>query len=240
MKRSVLSYRQESAQAGAAVHFIALHGSDATCAQLIPLCRSLSASAGISAPEGPVPAPARFGTLGTERNWYMEHEDGSIEPAGFVDSLHQVEQFVMDTLDELDIRGPNRPDIYLVGLGQGGALALTLSLFWPETFRGVVAVQGYVPEIQGLATPRREMNELPVLLVRDPKEDQQEAAKIEGSASRLRSLGAPVTLQDIAGASALPPAVRESISSWMRAIPAKAQTPIARPPHAHSKGTEET
>ena len=238
MRRSVLSYRQESAQAGAAIHFIALHGRDATCAQLLPLCRGLSDSAGISAPEGPVPAPARFGTLGTERNWYMEHEDGTIEPTGFVDSLHQVEQFVMDTLDDLDSQGRNRPDIYLVGLGQGGALALTLSLFWPETFRGVVAVQGYLPEIQGLAAPHREMNELPVLLVRGPKEDQHEGAKINSSASRLRSLGAPVTLQDIAGASALPLAVRESISSWMRAIPAKAQAPIARPPHAHSKAIE--
>jgi predicted esterase len=229
MRRSVLSYRQENAGNNAGFYVVALHGAGATCAQLIPLCRSLTGVAGIFAPEGPLPSSGRFGTLGAEREWYVEQEERAIEPLGFADSLRQVEQFVLDSVDDLPGHEGSQPGLYMIGLGQGGVLALTLSIIWPELLKGVVSIQGYLPEIPGWQPPQREMKELPVLLVRDAEAIGPLAGMISRSASRLACLGANVTTEDCPAARLLTPQLSASILGWIRGVEAGLSSP-ARPP----------
>ncbi len=151
-------------------NIIALHGSGATCAQLLPLCRELNGVTGIFVPEAPLPSAGRFGTLGPARDWYVETEEGTIEPVGFAESLQQVEQFVFDTVDDTGADAKTNPGLWLLGLGQGGVFSLTLSMFWPELFKGVISINGLLPEIPGWEPPHSEVKGLPVLLIRDPED----------------------------------------------------------------------
>ncbi len=216
MRRSVLSYRREDLGRGPGLCMVALHGGGATCAQLLPFCRSLTGVASVFAPEGPVPSEGRLGTLGPARDWFVEDERGAIEPSGFADSLHQVEQFIFDTID--DIRRPDvsQPGLYVLGLGQGGVMALTICAYWPELFKGIVSIEGRVPEIPGWDLPQSDLKQLRVLLVRDTQVGSAasgDAAK--KSASRLASLGARVTMKDQAGASKLDESLGKQVSEWL-------------------------
>jgi predicted esterase len=226
MRRSVLSYRREDAGTEAGLQVVALHGASATCSQLLPLCRSLPGISAIFVPEGPLPSSGRFGTLGAERDWFVEQGVGSIEPLGFADSLHQVEQFVLDTIDDVRSKGAEEPSLCLLGLGQGGVMALTLSIIWPELLRGVVAIQGNLPEIPGWDPPRREMRGLPVLLVGDTHMSDQPEGPVTRSATRLATLGAHVVLEDVPGAGRLTSRLGTAISRWLQGI----ETPSASPP----------
>src|SRR5512135_2841233 len=154
MRRSVLSYRREDVPGKTGVQMVALHSGSATCAQLIPFCSGLDGVATVFAPEGPIPSEGRFGTMGAGRDWFVEDEHGSIEPLGFADSLHQVEQFVFDTLDDVRAAGGEESRLWLLGLGQGAVMALTISTYWPELFAAVMSIDGHLPEIEGWEPPQ--------------------------------------------------------------------------------------
>jgi predicted esterase len=200
---------------GEGLNIIALHGGGATCTQLLPLCRELNGVTGIFVPEGPLPSAGRFGTLGPARDWYVETEEGTIEPLGFAESLQQVEQFVFDTVDDTGTDANTNSGLWLLGLGQGGVFSLTLSMFWPELFKGVISVHGLLPEIPGWEPPHSEMKGLPILLIRDPEDRDSPEDGISASSSRLTSLGAAVTVLDVSGARLLTPGLTQSISAWL-------------------------
>ncbi len=190
---------------------VALHGGSATCAQLMPFCRSLDGVATVFAPEGPIPAEGRFGTMGAARDWFVQDEQGAIEPVGFADSLHQVEQFVFDTLDDVRAAGVTEPKLWLLGLGQGGVMALTISTYWPELFAGVVSIDGHLPEIEGWEPPQTDLNRLPVLLIGSGASGEGPGGR---TASRLAALHAGVTRRESAGSGMPDASLIPLINEW--------------------------
>ncbi len=75
--------------------------------------------------------------------WFFE-ADGVVEPGLFIEQLRQLELMLFDIAEA----HPNAP-VFLLGEGQGATLALTLSGFWPELIRGVVALGGQFAQVEG-------------------------------------------------------------------------------------------
>lgn len=53
--------------------------------------------------------------------------------------------------------------VFLVGVGQGAAVALDLGLRYPERFAGVVALNGWLPRVPGLLRRFRDLKGFPIL-----------------------------------------------------------------------------
>lgn len=94
--------------------------------------------------------------------WFL----GPIErpsPIFFGDSLSEIERFLWDEVDRSGQESPQLP--YLVGIGQGGIMALATALAVPELISGVIAINTFLPVVPGWDPPLAPLNHLPVLLV---------------------------------------------------------------------------
>lgn len=74
--------------------------------------------------------------------WYIGESLSQPEASTFGDGLFQVEQLLFDLLEK-ENQGQK---FILVGQGQGGVVALTLAMIWPELLQSVVAIDATLPE----------------------------------------------------------------------------------------------
>lgn len=123
--------------------------------------------------------------------WFFVYGPAQPEPATFGDSLFQVEQFVHDVRE----RVPAGVPILLIGWDQGAALAVTLAGVIPEFIDGVLAFDGYLPEISGWVLPSDDLGGLPVMLVHR-KDSIVPPALRAATAEALQARGASVTVGD--------------------------------------------
>lgn len=84
-------------------------------------------------------------------------------PIFFGDSLSEIERFLWDEVDRSGQDSPNLP--FLLGIGQGGIMAIATALAVPELVSGVIAINAFLPKVPGWNPPLAPMNNLPVLLV---------------------------------------------------------------------------
>lgn len=219
MRRSALTYHREGPESGSApLTIIALHGYGGTFEQLLPLARSLGAGASIYAPEAPRPVFPHYGEKEAGQLWFFMQAVGVPEPPLFGDSLYQVEQFLLDVVEEEGAETNPRRPIFLLGYDQGALLALSLGCIWPELLGGIIAIQGYLPEIPGWSPPDLKMNGLPALLVYDPQPGEPPIELVRRSVAELTARGARVTLEQVAGAHRLSPSLTELLSTWLSRV----------------------
>lgn len=162
--------------------------------------------------------------MGTGRDWFVQDDHGAIEPLGFADSLHQVEQFVFDTLDDVRAAGGSQPKLLLLGLGQGAVMALTISTYWPELFARVMSIEGHLPEIRGWEPPQTDLNGLPVLLTGSGSGSSDDSPTAR-TAARLSALHACVTTKERAVSGPLDPSLALLINEWGARLTASAPFP---------------
>ena len=128
--------------------------------------------------------------------WYYGEGLCLPEASTFGDALYQVERFVLDR----DAEGDSSASRFvLIGIDQGGVLALTLAGVWPELVDAVVAIDACCPKVPAEAgLPQRALTDTPVLLVRQAVSEDllQEAER------QLVSRGANVELMTVADYSA--------------------------------------
>lgn len=116
--------------------------------------------------------------------WYLDHGPQRPEPATFGDSLWQIEQFIYEQRKR---RSDKRP-LLLFGEDQGAVLALTIALILPDLVRGVVALDGFLPQIRSWSPPFRSAEGLSVLLLNSERPPYDAVA--QGTVDELRSRGA--------------------------------------------------
>ena len=142
--------------------------------------------------------------------WYP----GPIEqppPIFFGDSLIEIEKFLLDELDRQETSEPERP--FLLGIRQGGVMALGAGLAAPDTLSGIIALDAMLPTVHGWNPPLAPLDGLPILLLGEHPLAQRrpDAASGTALASQLEAWGAVVTV-----APAMPEDERNhAIAQWL-------------------------
>ncbi|WP_066557197.1 alpha/beta hydrolase-fold protein [Croceicoccus bisphenolivorans] len=123
----------------------------------------------------------------------------TVEPVGFGDALIQLEALTLDEVSAQPAGG-----CVLVGVGQGGSMALVLAAIWPELFSAVIAIGAMWPKVPGWQPPDLAMPRTPVLL----------AGGWDGLSDCLTQRGAAVS--EIASAEA-GPVLADACRQWLSA-----------------------
>lgn len=132
-------------------------------------------------------------------------------PIFFGDSLQEIERFIWDVIDRSGESEPVLP--YLVGVGQGGIMALAAGLAIPDLLSGVVAINAYLPIVGGWEPPLAPMNDLPMLLVNPVVTGKHRVLEGDKLLSQLTLWGADVeSLPAIAD-----PRSSDDLSTWIGA-----------------------
>jgi phospholipase/carboxylesterase len=210
--RSQLIYRDfECTSPPPRATVILMHGHGGHHDDLVPLGRSLGADVGLVICEAP--RATYFGRDTVAHYWYIGERCGRPDPPTFGDCLFQVEQFVLDVLERRD----GGPLPYLLGFDQGAVLALAATKVIPDRLAGVMAVCGYLPEIQEAPLPVSELDGLPVIDINDPDDAAVSAALIDRTSTRLTHDGASIESVSLSGARELGPGVQQALRDWLAA-----------------------
>jgi predicted esterase len=216
MNRGVLVYRElvEGVAGGGAV-LVALHGNGSGCSQLGPFAGLLEGRFRTIALEAPLPVSPLTARHDGGHVWFPSDDRGTIEPVAFGDSLYQVEQFIIE-LSGAPSGGTGAQRVFLIGVEEGGVLALALACLWPELVGGVVSICGHLPDIPGWNLPDGDLNSMPVLLVDDPS-DAALSEMTSRCAAVLTNRGGTVSAERIGGARQLPATMLKTVSTWLLA-----------------------
>ncbi len=123
-----------------------------------------------ASPDGPVTALESYKGVFVAKEivgytWFLG-PDTAPSPMFFGDSLGEIEKFLWDEIDRSEESPAQLP--FLIGIGQGGIMALATALAVPDLLSGVIAVDAFLPKVGGWNPPLAPMNRLPILLA-NPK-----------------------------------------------------------------------
>ena len=134
------------------------------------------------------------------------------------DDLDQLEDNVFEAIRDLR-RGlhVHSERIFLVGVGEGAAVAYRLGLTHPERFAGVVAMNGWVPRsftpLARLDAVRR--SGLKILALHGEWNGRAPVQRTRREVGMLRSAGIPVAFQTYPCASRLSSPMLADVDSWL-------------------------
>ena len=132
-------------------------------------------------------------------------------PIFFGDSLQEIERFLWDVNDRSGDESPILP--YLIGVGQGGIMAIAAGLAVPDLLSGVIAIDAFLPEVGGWDPPLAPMNHLPMLLVNPVRTGKQRVLEGDKLVSQLTLWEADVTTVP----SITDPTQSTEMATWIRA-----------------------
>jgi pimeloyl-ACP methyl ester carboxylesterase len=167
---------------------IGLHDDQSTHLEILPLLRAIADGRRIIAPRS-----ARWSGYdrGGRYTWFSSISPPLVEPVGFGDTLIQLESLVLDHQDTATARG-----MTVLGLGQGGAMALTLAALWPELIRAVIAIDAVWPQAPGWRPPTRDMSSVETLLIGVDAATREQLASRHASLSELEPITSDPLLAD--------------------------------------------
>lgn len=127
--------------------------------------------------------------------WFIGPDDRP-SPIFFGDALAEIERFLWDEVD----RQPAAAEAelpFLVGVGQGGIMALAAAAAVPDLLSGVVAIDAFLPVVPGWEPPLVPLADLPMLLLEREGSVAPGDGVLHGDdlVGTLRSWGATVTYQ---------------------------------------------
>ena len=94
--------------------------------------------------------------------WYIGEPERPA-PYSFGVSLSELELFLLDTIDRRVADDHALP--YLLGIGQGADIALSIATVQPELISGVIAIDAHFPTVSGWDPPVTPIDGLPLLLI---------------------------------------------------------------------------
>lgn len=142
-------------------------------------------------PQGPV--EVEIGAI-NGYGWYpmrlgTQPDSGQVDAA--VDRLNEF-------IDEACARYPvDRDRIVAAGFSQGGMMAYSLAVRWPERFAALVGIATAFPErLAGLAGDRAALGRMPAMVQHGRADQAIEIARARKSVEALRELGVNVTARE--------------------------------------------
>lgn len=150
--------------------------------------------------------------------WYLGPELQP-SPIFFGENLAEIERFLWDEIDRQQTDTAELP--FLVGVGQGGIMALAAAAAVPDLLSGVIAIEACLPVVGGWSPPLAPLDGLPVLIV-DPPQVPEGDSIISGQAlaDTFTAWGGTVT-REIAPAGEVP---TELLGRWTAEQPIRYRT----------------
>jgi pimeloyl-ACP methyl ester carboxylesterase len=123
--------------------------------------------------------------------WYVGPLDRP-SPLFFGDALSEIERFLWDEVDRQEADEAELP--FLVGVEQGGIMALATAGAVPDLLSGVIAIDAFLPIVPGWEPPLAPLEGLPVLVIERIGAPPVPAGVLSGEtlAETLRGWGAMV------------------------------------------------
>lgn len=121
--------------------------------------------------------------------WFLGPQEAP-SPIFFGDSLQEIERFLWDTIDRSGEAQPELP--YLVGIGQGGIMALAAALAVPDLISGVIAIDAFLPIVGGWDPPLAPVNNLPIMLINPAETGKPRVLEGDRLVTQLSEWGAQV------------------------------------------------
>ncbi len=142
--------------------------------------------------------------------WFVGPEEQP-SPVFFGDALSEIERFLWDEVDRQDTGEAELP--FLLGVGQGGIMALAAAGAVPDLRSGVIAVDAFLPVVPGWEPPLAPLDGLPILLVEREGAAPAPAGVLAGSdlVETLRAWGAAVETATVPDAGV----PSEQMASWV-------------------------
>jgi predicted esterase len=164
---------------------VLLHGQNQDLGQLAEIADALKADRATYALRAPRVQTDGHAVIG--HYWYYGTSLCDPEASTFGDSLFQIERFILDRAEEAP---PAFNGFMLVGIDQGGVLALTLAGVWPELIHAVVAIDSCLPALPpAVNLPLKPCSAKPILLITSRDQNLDTA-----TAQALQAQGAAVTV----------------------------------------------
>ncbi|MFO0751065.1 MAG: alpha/beta hydrolase [Myxococcota bacterium] len=154
---------------------IALHGMGDTAEGFARFLRRLGLRARFFVARGPLP----FGNFGG-RQWYEMNADDAMK------QIHNRAKDLLTLADKVRALHPQAGKPLLLGFSQGASIALQAALEFPDSWRGVVGLSGYIATEGGAVAPTSPM---PVLVVAGTKDDIVPEARSWAAAGALERAG---------------------------------------------------
>jgi phospholipase/carboxylesterase len=135
---------------------------------------------------------------------------------GVADAVDQIEDSVFAAIRQsrraLHVHSER---IFLVGIGEGAAVAYRLGLSYPERFAGVVAINGYIPGGFRPLGRLRACRDLSVLVVHGEWNARVSVRAARRDVSVLRSGGLPVAFQSYPCAHKITAPMLSDVDTWL-------------------------
>lgn len=151
-----------------------LHGLGADGSDFVPVVAELGLDAGPAVrfifPHAPV-IPVTCNGGYEMRAWYdiisLERNDRRVDEAGIMASRQAIGRLIVRENE----RGMASDRIFLAGFSQGGAVAYTTALTYPEKLAGVIALSTYLPNSSRVAEEASEANKAIPVFAAHGRED---------------------------------------------------------------------
>lgn len=135
---------------------------------------------------------------------------------GVADDVDRLEDYVFTSVRQtrraLHIHSER---IFLVGCGEGAAVAYRLALTYPERFAGVVAINGWLPGGVRLLSRWEACRGFPVLIVHGLWNARLPVAEARRDASLMRAAGLKVAFQTYPSAHRLTSRMLADVDAWL-------------------------
>lgn len=105
--------------------------------------------------------------------------------------------------------------IFLAGFGSGGEMALRLALATPESYAGVVSINGPLPRGRNPLGQLKAVRRLPVMLVAGLESESYPQERVCGDLRLLHSAGIKLQIVHLPAGDELTTATLRTINGWM-------------------------
>ena len=202
----------EPAGAGPHPTLLTLHGRGANALDLLGLAPSICGGKFlVICPQGPLETPIGPGMTGYA--WYPLSMGGPPDIDTMLASREKLETF----LDQCVARYPVDPKrLALLGFSQGGVMAYSLALTYPERFTALAVLSTWLPKE---LVPKLDIDEgvrdLPALVQHGTNDPTIEVARARDSVERMRELKVPLTYREYEMGHEITPRSLGDLSAWL-------------------------
>jgi phospholipase/carboxylesterase len=145
--------------------------------------------------------------------WYETVEEGVPHAQTFQSNVDVLRRFLAEIKEAYPVN-PER--LILLGFSQGTVMAYAAGLLDPQSFRGIAALSGYVPNKSGLPFKLQQLTHLPIFISHDELDEVIPVKFGRESADFLKAASADVDYHEYPIGHEVCEETLRDIGAWLR------------------------